>query len=234
MPNCRQSDPEIDLDGLRSHLLIEFTQNGYTNRFVTDFDDLVDTPIAIYGTARGENCAQSVLEPPAIAGALTDSDISAQAKKGTAPVSSTPSGCEIKAAVVRLRLTLGETVDEVGPCLFRCQYACAGTGDRFHVSRQPLLEPMVLLREGGKRKVDHLVRKKPVILETIDCGVASKRNRDKRATPAKSPSASWSSARARCNTKCGARDRELPIIRRDGASRGFNPLPGHTPPDSGR
>ena len=171
-PQLSPKQFEIDRDRLGSHLFVELPQNGDTNRLVSDLDHPVDRPIAINGTACGEDCAQRMLEPKTVARSLPDSDVRAQAKKGAAPVSSSPSGCAVQATIPRLGLTLRKTDDEVVPYLLACQDTRSSAGDRFHISCQPLFKPMVSLGERGKRQVDHFVRKQPVIRET--CDVASR------------------------------------------------------------
>ena len=100
-----------------------------------------------------------MLEPKAVAGALPNSDVGAQAKKGAAPVSSAPSGCTIQATITRFRLPLRKTLDEVVPYALWRQDARSSPGNGFHIGCQPLFEPMVSLGKGGKRQVDHFVRK---------------------------------------------------------------------------
>src|SRR5258705_1784512 len=137
-----------------------------------------------------------MLEPAPVVSALPDGNISAKAEKGSTPVGSTPGGRVIEPPIARFGLALRQAVYEVSPSLLGCQDSRPGAGNRFHIGRQPLLEPMVSLSQRRNRQVDHLVREHPVVRQTLNCGIATKRYRNPRTRPAKGPAAPWTKARA--------------------------------------
>ncbi len=98
---------------------------------------------------------------------LAYSDVRERTKKSTAPVGASPSVRPIEALVPGLRQASGQTFHQVVPDISRLEVSRLYSGNRLHISGDPLLNPVMLVGNRRKRQMYHLVRHDPVAHEVL-------------------------------------------------------------------
>jgi hypothetical protein len=92
-------------------------------------------------------------------------DVGEKAKQRAATISSSPSMREIEASIARLRQSLWKIADKFAPDLLGAELSNPGTRDRFYVSSDAFLDPVMLISNAWECQMHHLVGNHPIHCE---------------------------------------------------------------------
>src|SRR6516225_2606528 len=109
---------------------------------------------------------------------LANTYVGNQAEHRSTPVGATPGVSVVQALIAAIWFAIWHVANYLLPHFLCFQLSSLHACDRFHINRNPLFDPVMVVCHRGKCEMDHLVGEHPVIVELYQRGLRSHRDGD--------------------------------------------------------